>query len=307
MTCALDHTLQPRLASPGLLRSSASASWAGRRPTALAERTWIRGWPIKLAQQLGVPLASAPEHEDSWPEIIPSGHAPLDACLPSSGWKAGQVVEVFTPYAGQAEWSVLLPMLRAAAAQGGPLGLMNLPRALQGMAGAHGGAELDSLRSSSEMTVTLASPRPSIEAALTWLATHDRGVLVLWATEVSQAAWRTLGRAARRSHAHVFVVRPALARWDESPAGLQVTLAWGRSTAAAETLEVRVRARHCPAACVVRLCLEGAKGHLGQAPSATGLPLKIWRDPQDQRRLVLSGTMAEVCRALDRELGHDAP
>jgi hypothetical protein len=299
MACTLDHALQPRLASP-----SAFVRKTGRQPAVLGGSAWIRRWPVELARELGVPFPSAATHDAPWPEVISSGHGPLDARLPPGGWKSGQVVEMFTPYAGEAEWSLLEPMLRAVAAHDGPIGLVNLPRALQGATGPRGGLELDLLRPSSEMTIMLASARQSMEAALTWLATHDRGVLVIWATEVSQAAWKALCRAVRRSRSHVFVVRPALARWDESPAALQLVLTSGRNTAAADTLEVRVQARNCPAACVVRLRLEGSKTRGLQARSADDLPLKIWRDPQDERRLVLSGTMAEVCRALERELAH---
>ena len=42
---------------------------------------------------------------------------------------------------------------------------------------------------------------------------------------------------------------------------------------------------------------------LGCVSGSSARPLKILRDPHDARRTVLSGTMAEVCRELERLAG----
>ena len=246
---------------------------------------------MKLARRLGIRHARPGEDGPRWPAVTQSGHARLDASLPDGGWKAGQLVEVFTPCAGEAEWSLLAPLVSALAAQGRPVGMMNAPRALKALtlaAPGHG-----------EVSLAVAPQLHAVEAALHWLDSHAQGALVLWLTEVPAASWRELRRSARRSDAIVFVVRPSLARWDESPADLRITLA-GTHPGPRQALEVQVQSRACPAATTIRLTMPPGPAGCTPPAQASTRPLKILRDQQDARRTVMSGTMAEVCRELDR-------
>jgi cell division inhibitor SulA len=277
MDCTLDHGLQLGFAPPretGTARNAAATAGLGRL------------WRWRLRLDRGSHATPA------WPELSSSGHAALDAGLPDCGWRAGKLVEVFTPYAGETDWVLLEPLLAGLAAQGRPLGLVNAPRKVQaaGLADALVGPGLG------EVSLTLAPQQHPLEDALAWLGAHSQGALVLWVTELSASAWRALRRAALRSRAFVFVIRPALARWDASPAELQISLLERHS--AEHALEIRVQARDCPAASTIRLALPAVRSRVTAARPK--LPLKVVRDPHDERRAVLSGTMADVCRELDR-------
>ncbi|MFN3416802.1 MAG: hypothetical protein ACK4ZD_10875 [Caldimonas sp.] len=221
---------------------------------------------------------------------LPTGHALLDAALPGGGWLAGQVLEVCSPQVGEAEWRLLADAIRRGVQEGRPLALVQPPRSLP-----H-----DPRLSLLDRHLTCcwpgADPRGIVEAGLLWLRAHPAGLLVLWAQEMSPPAWRALSRAARRHAAHVLVVRPALTRWDDSPAEVRLSLLPGRG----RHWEVRVQTPASAAAVLVRVSLDDD----GLVNPPTGLAstsvLKVAVDPEDRRRTALCGTLAQVCDELER-------
>ena len=156
------------------------------------------------------------------PRCLPTGHAHLDAALPGGGWRAGQVLEVCSPQAGEAEWRLLGEAVRRGVMQGQALALIQPPRSLP-----H-----DPWLSSLDEHLTCCWPGPDsqaiVEAGIQWLQAHPGGLLLLWAQEMTPPAWRALTRAARRHAGHVLLVRPAVTRWDDSPADVRLGLLPGR-------------------------------------------------------------------------------
>lgn len=224
------------------------------------------------------------------PHCLPTGHARLDAALPGGGWLAGQVLEVCSPQAGEAEWRLLENAIRRGVQEGRPLALVQPPRGLLRHPGL---LSIDRL-----LTCCWpgADPQGLVEAGVQWLQAHPAGLLLLWAQEMPASAWRALSRAARRHAAHVLVVRPTLTRWDDSPAEVRLSLLPGRG----RHWDVRVQTPASAAAVLVRVSLDeagGVKSPMGLAPMAT---LKVAVDPADRRRTALCGTLAQVCDELER-------
>lgn len=236
-----------------------------------------------------------PQARPAPPRRLPTGHARLDAVLPAGGWLAGQVLEVCSPQAGEAEWRLLGPAVRHGVAQGRPLALIQPPRSLQD----------DPWLSSLDEHLTWCWPGQDtqgiVEAGLQWLHAHPQGLLLLWTQEMPPAAWRALARAARRHAGHVLLVRPALTRWDDSPADVRLSLLPGRG----RHWDVRVHTPASAAAVLVRVSLQD------EAPARPGAPampagLKIAVDPADRRRTALCGSLAQVCDELERLARHEA-
>jgi hypothetical protein len=226
------------------------------------------------------------------PRCLPTGHARLDAALPGGGWRAGQVLEVCSPQAGEAEWRLLGESVRRGVMQGQALALIQPPRSLP-----H-----DPWLSSLDEHLTCCWPGPDsqaiVEAGIQWLQAHPGGLLLLWAQEMTPRAWRTLTRAARRHAGHVLLVRPAVTRWDDSPADVRLGLLPGRG----RHWDVRVQTPASAAAVLVRVSLQDEAAAQVPVPASHAAPsgLKIVVDPADRRRTALCGTLAQVCDELDR-------
>ncbi len=267
-------------------------------------------------------------------EATPGAHAPLgtgfsalDAVLPEGGWQAPQVAEIFSPGPGHPELAIVAPLLQALAAADRPVALIGCPRSVDDHTLAANrlllpSLELHTARRLSDDTPTAASTS-QIELACAWMQGHADGALVVWQADVTPAQWRTLRRACRLSRTHLFLVRPALARWDDTPADLSLSVLPSRGHA----LEVRVRPSLARAAVSVLLpvrlpevspraasaapATEFTEAKPGTASAVTrsrrpASHLKVTRDPRDLRRTAIIGSMAEVCRELDRLVALEA-
>ena len=233
-----------------------------------------------------------PQARPTAPRCLPTGHVRLDAALPGGGWRAGQVLEVCSPQVGEAEWRLLSHAIRLGVEEGRALALVQPPR----------GLPLEPWLSSLNENLTCCWPgsdtQAIVEASAQWLQAHPGGLLLLWAQEMTPTAWRALTRAARRHDGHVLLVRPAVTRWDDSPADVRLSLLPGRG----RHWDVRVQTPASSAAVLVRVSLQDEVAARVPVPASLAAPsgLKIVVDPADQRRTALCGTLAQVCDELDR-------
>jgi hypothetical protein len=224
------------------------------------------------------------------PRCLSTGHARLDAALPGGGWRAGQVLEVCSPQLGDAEWRLLGEAVRRGVMQGLALALIQPPSRL---------LHEPWLRSLDERLTCCwpgSDSQAIVEAGARWLQAHPGGLLLLWAQEMTPPAWRTLMRATRRHAGHMLLMRPAVTRWDDSPADVRLGLLPGRG----RHWDVRVQTPASAAAVLVRVSLPTESAAQAPATLATPSGLKIVVDPADRRRTALCGTLAQVCEELDR-------
>lgn len=280
---------------------------------------WGLAWSglTRALHGLGAAAATA---SSATPSPVPTGFSALDAVLPDAGWLAPQITEIFSPGPGHPELAIVAPLLQTLAADDRPVALMGCPRSVDGdTLATHRlllpALELHTARRLSDDTPAEAATS-QVELACAWMQGHAGGSLVVWQSELTPAQWRALRRACRKSRTHLFLVRPALARWDDTPADLSLSVLPSRGHA----LEVRVRPSLARAAVSVLLPMRAPEVSRHQTcppqalrPAPAGLRgrppasrLKVTRDPRDLRRTAIIGSMAEVCRELDRLVALEA-
>jgi protein ImuA len=175
--------------------------------------------------RLPVP-ASLPPHvwrvEDlaSQENVLPTGHAALDAQLPGAGWPVGSLVEVLQDRAGPHVWQLLLPVLtQAIRAQGGPVVLVNAPFEPFGPSLAAQGLPGERL-----LCVKADKPAARLWAAEQALRCADVAALLAWLPQAKSAELRRLHMTAQQHGRLLFVFRGLDARHDASPARLRLLL-----------------------------------------------------------------------------------
>ena len=155
--------------------------------------------------------------------VLPSGHAALDAELPGGGWPVGALIEVLQAQAGQGEWRLVLPALCALqAAKEGVLVLVGAPQ--QPFAAGLAGQGLDATRL---LCVQVQAPAERLWATEQALRCKDVAAVLAWLpqTRADPARAQQLRRLqiAAAEHAKLlFVLRPAQAQAESSPALLRV-------------------------------------------------------------------------------------
>ncbi|MCW7541232.1 hypothetical protein OOT46_25815 [Aquabacterium sp. A7-Y] len=242
-------------------------------------------WWTRLREQLWLPLADVASSAvaERGTAVATSGFPALDAVLPAGGWPAAGVVEVLAPQPGHPELALLSPVLCSAASHGQRTALLGQPEGIV-FDPSQGCMATPGARAATQASAPAAETLPR---ALSWLRAGRGGVLAVWLPELKTAELRDLQRAARRAHTTVFAVRPWSAHWDDSEADLRVSLFAGKGG----RWEVRVHLQPGAAAPTVRVPA------LGPAPARH---LRVVQDPSDHRRTLLSGSLIEVCRELDR-------
>ena len=201
--------------------------------------------------------------EQDAPPVLPSGHASLDAQLPGGGWPTGALIELLQEEGtARFDWQLLAPaLITLLARHDGPLMLVGEP-ALQPIASNGFAAFGQPTAARVGRSVGSAEPvgpsRPAVlepfgpaliarglpAGRLLWARTDALGAR-LWAVEqalrcasvaavlawlparVQVAALRRLQLAAQASAKPLFVLRPASARQEASPAPLRLLLSAG--------------------------------------------------------------------------------
>lgn len=154
-------------------------------------------------------LASAP------PAVQPSGHAALDAQLPGGGWPVGALVEILQAHSAQNEWRLLLPAL--ARTRPGPVVLVAPPHrpfvpglAAQGLA--------------AERLLCIEATTPASRMWVCEQALRCTEVVAVlgWLPQARAEQLRRLQIAAAEHAKLLFVMRPARALAESSPAVLRL-------------------------------------------------------------------------------------
>ena len=145
---------------------------------------------------------------------LPTGDALLNAQLPGGGWPVGVLVEVLQAHAGHNDWRLLLPALVKTE---GVLVLVGAPHApfAPGLAG----QGLDPARL---LCVNTATPAARMWAAEQALRCKDVAAVLAWLPQVRADSLRRLQISAAEHRKLLFVMRPARAQHESSPAVLRV-------------------------------------------------------------------------------------
>lgn len=155
-------------------------------------------------------------------QLLPSGHAALDAELPGGGWPGAGLVELLQPPEAGPDWHVLLPAL--AQAGRGPVVLVGAPHGRQPFVPALAAQGLPAAR--------LLWVRAEDDAARLWageqaLRCADVPAVLAWLPRARVDGLRRLHLAALDHGKPLFAFRPAAAQAESSPAPLRLLVQGG--------------------------------------------------------------------------------
>lgn len=177
---------------------------------------------------------------------VASGHAALDAELPGGGWPVGALSEILQAHSGQHEWRLLLPALIKPDVRG----RANAPVVLVGAPHRPFGPGLQAQGLDARRLLCVQADR---EAERLWateqaLRCADVSAVLAWLPQARADALRRLQMAALSHQKLLFVMRPAQAQADSSPAVLRLLV--GSASAAdgvwRDDLQVQVLKRRGP-------------------------------------------------------------
>lgn len=157
---------------------------------------------------------TAAELSASQSKVVPTGSAQLNAQLPGGGWPVGAMVEILQAQACQGEWRLLLPAL---AKTTGVLVLVGAPHAP--FASALAGQGLNPQRL---LCINTDLPANRMWAAEQALRCKDVAAVLAWLPLARAEQLRRLQMAAAEHAKLLFVMRPASAQNESSPAVLRL-------------------------------------------------------------------------------------
>ncbi len=150
----------------------------------------------------------------------PSGHAALDAALPTGGWPEAALTELLLAADGIGELQLLLPTLRRLTRAGRPVVFVDPPYLPNAPALAAAGVELAHLH-------VLEAGRDAPWALEQCLRSQACGAVLGWPARADDKALRRLQVAAETGQCLGFLFRPLAAARNPSPAALRLQLAAG--------------------------------------------------------------------------------
>ncbi len=154
---------------------------------------------------------------------VASGHAVLDAQLPGNGWPVGGMCEILQAHGEHNEWRLLLPALKRAAgatAEPSPVVLVGAPHVPFGPGLAAQGLDARRL-----VQVIASAPNERLWAAEQSLRCAAVQAVLAWLPQAQADQLRRLQMAAHTNSKLLFVMRPAQARAESSPAVLRLLIA----------------------------------------------------------------------------------
>ena len=169
--------------------------------------------------------------------VHPTGWAALDAELPGGGWPGMAVTEVLMSQPGVLEWRLLMPALRPIVASGGEVAVVGpaRPPAMAGLV--QDGIEPDRF-----WRYQVDEPARRLWVTEQLLRGNGCEVLIAWLPQVRQEQLRRLQACAQGFEGLCFLIRPAHALKDSSPAPLRIAAALATDW----DLRVRVAKRRGP-------------------------------------------------------------
>ncbi len=210
-------------------------------------------------------------------QVVASGYAALDTQLPGGGWPLGSLTELLQTQPGAGEWGLLLPALAATPTPRGVV-LVGTPHVPLGAALNARGLEPQRL-----LWVHTEAPAARAWACEQALRCADVAAVLAWLPQVRADVLRRLHLAAQEHAKLLWVLRPAQAQHEASPAPLRLRLEGG-------VVHV-VKRRGPPLAQPIALPL--------QAPAVLQL-LAVARTRSLQRRSPQTPADQGVLHALDR-------
>ena len=159
----------------------------------------------------------------------PTGHAALDAGLPTGGWPEAALVEILIAADGLGELSLLLPALAAMSTRERPILVVAPPYRPYAPAWRNAGVDLARLH------LLDAGPKDALWAMEQALRAGCCGAVLGWPLQADDTALRRLQVAAEAGRTPGFVFRPLARRESPSPAPLRLSL---RGTASGPELRV---------------------------------------------------------------------
>lgn len=155
-------------------------------------------------------------------QVMPSGHAALDAELPGGGWPCHAMTEILQAPSAQAEWRLLGPVLAHMVQQGGSVLLIAPPYQpyLPGLS-------QEGLRADRLIRVDARTPSERLWATEQALKSACVCAVLSWLPQVRPEQIRRLHACAAQHPGLLFVFRPAQARSEASAAPLRLQLGLG--------------------------------------------------------------------------------
>jgi len=169
--------------------------------------------------------------------VYRSGWAALDAELPGGGWPTLVVTELLLSQPGTLEWRLLTPAIRPIVAMGGEVAVVGpaRPPSMEGLI--QDGIEPDRF-----WRYQVDEPARRLWITEQMLKSNGADVLIAWLPQARQEQIRRLQSCAQGFEGLCFLVRPAHALKDASPAPLRITAALGEDW----QLRIRVAKRRGP-------------------------------------------------------------
>jgi hypothetical protein len=151
--------------------------------------------------------------------VLPTGHDPLDRCLPGGGWPLGALTEIFSATSGSGEISLLLPALAESTLRS-QWGIMVDPPWIPYPPALHGqGVVLERL-----LVIRTSSAAESLWACEQALRHLRGGVVMAWPETSGFTQLRRLQLAATAGRKAAFLFRPDSSAATASPSALRLKL-----------------------------------------------------------------------------------
>lgn len=148
----------------------------------------------------------------------PTGHAALDALLPTGGWPEAALSEILYAADGSGELRLLWPTLARLTASGERVALVAPPHLPYPQAWQAAGVDLRRL------ALIEASSREALWAAEQCLRSGSCGAVLCWLPQADDRALRRLQVAAETGQTLAFAYRPLAAARNPSPAALRIAV-----------------------------------------------------------------------------------
>jgi cell division inhibitor SulA len=148
----------------------------------------------------------------------PTGHAALDALLPTGGWPEAALSEILFAAEGCGELRLLWPTLARLSASGERIALVAPPHVPYAQAWQAAGIDLRAL------ALIEASGREALWAAEQCLRSGSCAAVLCWLPQADDRALRRLQVAAETGQTLAFAYRPLTAARNPSPAALRLAI-----------------------------------------------------------------------------------
>ncbi|PNG29359.1 MULTISPECIES: translesion DNA synthesis-associated protein ImuA [Pseudomonas] len=150
--------------------------------------------------------------------LQPTGHAALDAVLPTGGWPEAALTEILIAAQGLGELQLLWPSLARLTAAGERVVLVAPPFVPYPQAWQNAGVDVR------QLSIIQAGERDALWAAEQCLRSGSCGAVLCWPQQVDDRALRRLQVAAESGQTLAFAYRSLDAAHNPSPAALRISV-----------------------------------------------------------------------------------